>query len=153
MIDLRTELPRLLPRAVAWAEEQQAAILASGFALSEEELAIARGVGVARPENLRIKLVDALPLPQDRALAAAAHDAGLLGSDMAGLTLFYGIYICRRAHGNRNLLAHECRHVFQHEQYGSISAFLKEYLVQVVTVGYEDAALEEDARRAAAPYS
>jgi len=153
MMDLQAVLPLLLPRAVAWAEEQQGDILASGFRLSAEQVVMARGVGVAHPENIRIKLVDALPLPQDRELAAAALQAGLLGPTMTGLTLFYGIFICRRAYGSRNLIAHECRHVHQHEQRGSIAAFLQEYLLQIVTVGYEDAPLEQDARRAAAPYT
>ena len=153
MIDLRAELPRLLPRAIAWAEEQQADILASGFPLSSEQLAMAQGVGVACPESIRIKLVDALPLPQDHELAAAALQAGLLGPKMTGLTLFYGIFICHRAYGSRKLIAHECRHVYQHEQRGSLSAFLQEYLVQIVTVGYKNAPLEEDACRAAAPYT
>src|SRR5713226_1266653 len=102
MMDLQAVLPLLLPRAVAWAEEQQGDILASGFRLSAEQVVMARGVGVAHPENIRIKLVDALPLPQDRELAAAALQAGLLGPTMTGLTLFYGIFICRRAYGSRN---------------------------------------------------
>ena len=33
-IHLEKALPRLLPKAIAWAEEQQADILASGFLLS-----------------------------------------------------------------------------------------------------------------------
>ena len=153
MIDLSAALPRLLPKAIGWAEEQQADILASGFPLSAEQLAMAQGVGVASPKNIRIKLVDTLPLPQDRELAAAALQAGLLGPDMTGLTLFYGIFICHRAYGSRNLIAHECRHVYQHEQRGSIAAFLQEYLVQIVTGGYSNAPLEQDACRAAAPYT
>ncbi|HBA39008.1 MAG TPA: hypothetical protein DCZ05_04500 [Deltaproteobacteria bacterium] len=151
--DLQAALPLLLPRAVAWAEEQQGNILALGFPLSPEQVAVARGVGVAHPENIRIKLVDALPLPQDRELAAAALQAGLLGPTMTGLTLFYGIFICRWAYGSRSLVAHECRHVHQHEQRGSIAVFLQEYLLQIVTMGYEDATLEQDARRAAAVYT
>jgi hypothetical protein len=153
MIDLSAALPRLLPKAIAWAEEQQADILVSGSPLSAEQLAIARDVGVARPESIRIKLVDRLPLPADRELAAAALQTGLLAPQMIGLTLFYGIFICHGASGSRNLIAHECRHVYQHEQHGSIAAFLQQYLVQIVTVGYANAPFEQDACRAAVPYS
>ncbi len=153
MIDLRAELPRLLPKAIAWAEEQQAGILGTGFSLSSEQAVMARGVGVAHPENIRIKLVDQLPLPQDPELAAAALQAELLGPDKTGLTLFYGIFICHREYGSRNLIAHECRHVHQYEERGSIAAFLPEYLLQIVNVGYLNAPLEADARLAAAEYT
>jgi hypothetical protein len=130
MIDLEKALPRLLPKAITWAEGQQLDILASGFSLSPEQTAIARAVGVSHPENIRIKLVDQLPLPLDPELALAALQTGLIGQNMIGLTLFYGIFICRRAQSSRNLLAHECRHVHQYEQRGSIAAFLPEYLMQ-----------------------
>ena len=55
-LDLRTELPRLLPKAVDWAESQQADILATGVPLSPEQMAMARRIGVSQPENIRIKL-------------------------------------------------------------------------------------------------
>jgi hypothetical protein len=152
VIDLLTALPRLLPKAVEWAEKQQATILASGFPLSPEQMILARAVGVAYPQNIRISLVDRLPLPDDPQLAAAALQTGLLGPHMIGLTLFYGIFICKHAYGSRNLIAHECRHVHQHEQRGSLAAFLQEYLLQIVTVGYANAPLETDARIAAAPF-
>jgi hypothetical protein len=150
MVDLKTELPRLLPRAIAWAEAQQADILTTGFSLSSEHMIIAKQVGVASPMNIRIKLVDRLPVPQDPELAAAALQTGLLGPDMVGLTLMYGIFICSRASGSRNLIAHECRHVHQYEQRGSIAAFLPDYLLQIVTSGYTNAEFEQDARRVAA---
>lgn len=153
MINLKVELPRLLPRAIAWAEAQQAGILTTGFPLSSEQMVIAREVGVARPEKIRIKLVDQLPLPQDHELATAALQTGLLGPNMNGLTLFYGIFICKRASGNRTLIAHECRHVYQYEQRGSIATFLQEYLLQIITYGYNDAPLEHDAGLAAAKYT
>ncbi|HHT9130020.1 MAG TPA: hypothetical protein ACFYEC_04045 [Candidatus Brocadiaceae bacterium] len=57
MIDLRAELPRLLPKAIDWAESQQADMLATGVPLSPEQIAMARRIGVAQPENISIKLV------------------------------------------------------------------------------------------------
>ena len=152
-MDLEAALPLLLPRAIAWAEEQERDIIASGVQLSPDQVAMARGVGVARPEDIRVKLVDALPLPPDPILAAAAVQIGLLGPNMTGLTLGHGIFMCRRASGSRNLMAHECRHVHQYEQHGSIAAFLHQYLPQIVTQEYENAPLEQDARRAAAAYA
>jgi hypothetical protein len=138
-------LPVLLPRATAWAEERSSEILSEGIALSEEGLEIARAVGVKRPERIRISTVPELPLPVDPELRYAALQSGLLGPGMVGLTLGYGIYICRGHRSNR-LLSHECRHVYQYEIAGSIKDYLPEYLDQIAKFGYRDAPFEVDAR-------
>ena len=44
------------------------------------------------------------------------------------------------------LVSHELRHVHQYEAAGSIAAFLPVYLAQIVSVGYEQAPFELDAR-------
>jgi hypothetical protein len=149
IMDLKTALPFLLPKAVQWAKEQEQNILRSGRALTLKEIQTARAVGVVQPEQIRIKLVETIPQPQDPLLAQAAVQVGLLGSDTAGLTLFYGIFICTGTF-SETLLAHECRHVYQYEQRGSIDAFLQEYIQQLVTYGYYDSPLEAEARKVAA---
>ena len=151
-MNLRLDLPKLLPKAINWAERKQREILETGRPLSQEEIAIARGVGVVNPEKIRIKIVDRLPFPEDPELAAAAQQTGMLGPDMTGLTLFYGIFICQHDSGNRHLIAHECRHVQQYEERGSISHFLQEYLFQILSAGYDNSQLERDARMAAARF-
>ncbi|MGH9315852.1 MAG: hypothetical protein ACRD1P_01925 [Thermoanaerobaculia bacterium] len=144
-MDLQAALPLLLPKAIAWAEEQALQVASSGRAPSERERELARGVGVAQPERIRVALVDALPLPEDPALRAAALQAGLLGPGMVGLTLGHSVFICR-GHETFCLLSHEFRHVHQYEQAGSIAAFLPGYLQQVVQLGYANTAFEKDAR-------
>jgi hypothetical protein len=143
-MDLRTLLPQLLPRAIAWAETVAADAAARGTALSPSGLVDARAVGVRRPECIRVSMVDSLPLPSDRELLAAARQTGLLGPT-TGLTLGYSILICH-GHMSRRLLSHECRHVMQFERAGSIAAFLPGYLGAIVEVGYWDCPFERDAR-------
>jgi hypothetical protein len=143
---LHLELPRLLPGAIAWAEARAKKAAEVGTPLTPDEQAIARAVGVTRPELVRIEMVgDRLPMPDDPTLRAKAIQAGLLGPGMVGLTLGHSIFICR-GYKTRRLVAHELRHVHQYEQHGSIAAFLPVYLGQVLTVGYQDAPLEQDAR-------
>jgi hypothetical protein len=145
-VDLRHELPRLLPRAIAWAERRAAEAAEAGSPLVADELALALAVGVEKPELVRVELVgDRLPIPEDPVLRAAALQAGMLGPDMVGLTLGHSILVCR-GHRSRRLLSHELRHVHQYEQHGSIAAFLTLYVSQVLEDGYENAALERDAR-------
>ena len=145
-VDLRRELPRLLPGAIAWAEARARKAAEVGTPLTPDEQDVARAVGVSRPELVRIEMVgDRLPMPDDPVLRAAATRAGLLGPGMVGLTLGHSIFICQ-GHKTRRLVAHELRHVHQYEQHGSIAAFLPVYLSQVLTVGYQNAPLEQDAR-------
>jgi len=110
MVDLKKDLPLLLPGAIAWAEARAEEVATNGNALTEVELDIARSVGVQRPALIRVAIVDTLPLPEDPKLRAAALQTGLLGPDMVGLTLGYSVLICR-GHETRRLLSHELRHV------------------------------------------
>lgn len=144
-MDLQSLLPRLMPRAIAWAEAVAADVAARGSALDASNLSDARTMGVQQPESIRVLMVDHLPFPSDAELRAAALQTGLLGPTMSGLTLGYSILIC---HGQicRRLLSHECRHVFQYEQAGSIALFLPLYLGAIIQVGYENCPFEQDAR-------
>ena len=143
--DLAAVLPQFLPRAIAWAEAKSDEVLKEGKPLSIEGLALARAVGVARPELIRVSLVESLPLPEDPELREAALQSGLLGPNMVGISFGHAIYICN-GHATNRLLSHECRHVYQYETAGSIAAFLPLYLDQIITYGYEQAPLEIDAR-------
>jgi hypothetical protein len=142
--DLRIILPRLLPRAVAWAEEVAAQAAACGTRLSARELVDAQSVGVRHAETIRVCVVESIPLPADKELLAAARTTGLLGPT-TGLTLGYSILICH-GHMSRRLLTHECRHVMQFERAGSLACFLTRYLDAVVQHGYWDCEFERDAR-------
>ena len=145
-MDLHINLPRLIPRAITWAEEMAADVASRGKSLGQSDLLIAKAVGVQQADRIRVLLVDQIPLPSDPELKAAAIQAKLLGPDVEGLTLGYSILIC---HGRlcRRLLSHECRHVFQYEKAGSIALFLPLYLESVVQVGYWDSTYERDARK------
>lgn len=143
--DLQAALPLLLPKAIAWAEVQARRVSETGEALSKTGTETARKVGVQHPELIRILLVKELPLPDEPVLREAAVGTGLIGPHMAGLTLGHSILIVNGTLDLR-LLSHECRHVHQYEQHGSISAFLRVYLQQIATVDYANAPLEQDAR-------
>ncbi len=145
MVDLKKDLPLLLPGAIAWAEARAEEVATNGNALTEVELDIARSVRVQRPALIRVAIVDTLPLPEDPMLRAAALQTGLLGPDMVGLTLGYSVLICR-GHEMRRLLSHELRHVYQYESHGGIAAFLPVYLQQIVEFGYSNAPFEKDAK-------
>jgi len=143
--DLHAALPRLVPKAIAWAEAQYASIAQLGQPLDEHQVSLASRVGVVRPDLIRLVGVPRLPLPEDAELRGAAIETGLLSPRMIGMTFSYGVYICH-GHATDRLLSHEFRHVQQYEQAGSIAVFLPVYLDQIVTVGYWNAPFEIDAR-------
>jgi hypothetical protein len=143
--ELATLLPRILPKAIAWAEARSADIMADGVPLTDFERRLAHLSGVYRPELVRVSEVARIPVPDDPELRDAAITAGLLGPGTIGLTLGYGIYILIGHRSNR-LVSHECRHVYQYEAAGSIAAFLPQYLEQILSVGYAAAPFEVDAR-------
>src|SRR5688500_13533771 len=121
-MNLQASLPTLLPKAVEWAEMQQMDILATGRSLTPDEISTARAVDVKHPDKSRTQPVRRSPVPHDAGLAQAASLTGLLGPDVAGLTLFSGIFIVEGTY-SRRLLAHDCRHVHQYEERGSILKF------------------------------
>lgn len=142
--------PVLIELAISWAEQQAALILRDGMPFSASGINLARSVGVDHPERIRLLQVTQIPFPDDPQLIRAATETGLLTPNIAGLALGYGIYL-RHGHCTPRMLSHECRHVYQYEQVGSIAALLAEYLKQIAQYGYANAPLEIDARRHEAP--
>lgn len=68
-VELLRELPKLLPGAIAWAEARSKKAAEVGAPLTPSEQDIARTVGVAKPELVRVELVgERLPLPEDLSL-------------------------------------------------------------------------------------
>ena len=139
------DLPRLMPRAIAWAETVAALVASAGEPLDASDLLDAKAVGVQNPGIIRVSTVELLPLPSDAELREAALQMELLGPSLDGLTLGHSILI-RHGRMSRRLLSHECRHVFQYEQAGSIAAFLPLYLQTIVQAGYWDSPFEKETR-------
>jgi hypothetical protein len=110
----------LLPRACAWAAEQERAIIQSGVPLSESQLADARQVGVAQPERVRLVRVSQIPTPIHPALAAAAGATNLITPLTQGLTLRYGIFVRADCREQRPLVVHELVHTSQYERLGGM---------------------------------
>lgn len=135
----------LAKTAIEWAVQQAAIIAARGTQLTEDELTLARRVGVAKPELIRIMQVPEVPMPDSPFLCQRVSQLGILGRGTIGLTIGYGIYI-RNGELTPRVMSHEFRHVYQFEQAGSIAIFIRRYLDQMIEFGYCDAPFEVDAR-------
>jgi hypothetical protein len=147
---LFTNLPALilsdaLASAVTpWMEHQERRILREGRGLTASELAMAGDLGISRPQNVRVLLIDPIPVPVPQAWISLANGWGLPVFAPGGMTLGYGIFAAAES---MDLVRHELVHVAQYERLGGIAPFLKRYLFECLTVGYADAPLELEARR------
>ena len=144
------QLEELLPLAAQWAAEQERHVLCEGVRLSEIELAAAKAIGVRNPERVRLLRVDAVPIPADPMLRAAAASINFLTAAPRGLALDYGIFIRADHWRDRALIAHELVHTAQFQRFGGILPFLQTYISQCATVGYSNAPLELEAIATAA---
>jgi hypothetical protein len=142
-------MENLLPLAVDWASEQEARILRDGVPLSAQQIADAKEAGVAQPESVRLLQVDAIPAPAHPILKAACNAINFLTSAPRGLTLNYGIFVRRDSAQDRHLLLHELAHISQYERLGGMVPFLRKYIFECFTLGYQRAPLELEANEVA----
>lgn len=147
------QFDRLLPLAVEWAKKQEEIILGNGQYLNEDLCTIATKIGVVHIEKVRTLLVSEIPLPEDLILREACNQTQIISPSTIGLTLNYGIFIRTDCALDRKLYIHELVHVTQYEKLGGILQFLKQYLYEIVTIGYSQAPMEQEAIRIAELYS
>lgn len=146
---LLAQFEKLLPLAAEWAAEQEQRILREGVPLSEQEIADARALGVREPERVRLLQVDTIPSPTHPILKAAYAATNFLTGAPRGLTLQYGIFVRSDCWRDRFLITHELAHTAQYQRLGGILPFLRGYLSQCATIGYQKAPLEQEATDAA----
>jgi hypothetical protein len=145
MKPLLASLPLIVPLAAAWAEKQEARILEEGQPLTESQLAEARRAGVLQPEKIRLLLLEQLPEVDHPDILFLAKQLGLFSAKSPGLAVGYGISLRPDAPQDRYPFIHQCVHVAQHERYGGIRPFLKDYLRECIEPGYPFGQLEQEA--------
>jgi hypothetical protein len=142
---LITHFEMLLPLAVKWVATVEKRILRDGVPLSEQETADARAIGVRVPERVRLLALGQVPAPRNLTLRTAAAAIRFLTPETRGLAFRYGIFVRGDCWGERALVAHELAHTAQYERLGGIRPFLKQYLLECLTIGYPAAPLEQEA--------
>jgi hypothetical protein len=145
VFEFEASFPLIVKEAAKWAARWEKFILQRGTELNSHQLNDARVMGVRVPEKIRVLPVLQIPRPEAGILQKANEQARFLTEHTAGLTLRYGIFIRRPFERDRRLLAHELAHVEQYERFGGFELFLREYLMECLTAGYENAALETEA--------
>jgi len=144
---IRTALKIVMPMVCLWAEHQESVIIRDGVALTPNQIADARRIGIIAPERVRLRVVDRIPSPLHPVLRFGGRKIGLISDDTIGLTLRYGIFIRADHWGERRLLVHELVHTAQYERLGGFRPFLEAYLLECLTPpGYPFGDLELEAK-------
>lgn len=143
------QVESLLPFAADWASEQEALVLGGGMPLTAQQMTDAKRAGVARPEQIRILHVEAIPVPAHPILQAACSAISFVAGAPQGLTFGYGIFVRRDCVQDRHLLLHELAHTAQYERLGGIIPFLRKYIWECLTFGYQSSPLELEADKVA----
>lgn len=140
---------RYIPKALQWANEMQKDILERGQRLLPENRKDAEAIGIRGIDDVRVLLLDKIPLPNNPGLQQLALGTGLITDETAGMAFGNGI-VLKNGSYNRRLIAHELGHVMQYERFGGIKAFLIEYVKEVAfPPGYPNGPLEREASRIA----
>jgi hypothetical protein len=146
MIDQK-EFDRLTPLASEWARVQETYILKHGVPLTATQIADARRAGVKDPERVRVLVVDRIPLPESKELAAAGRNAQIITEASRGVAIGHGIIIRADSWKNRELLLHQLVHVAQCERSGSLESFVEAYLLdRRSSPKFSVGSLEDEAR-------
>lgn len=127
----------------AWREERRT--LRDGRPLFTSEWAAAVRVGVRHPEKVRVLAVEEVPMPGLRWMHRMAARWGFDRRQIGGLCLRYGILLRRDLAAQPIIMAHELVHTSQYERHGSLTGFLRAYLMQCLRNGYANSALEREA--------
>ena len=143
-VPLVARVAQLVPPAVEFVASSEQQVQARGRPLTTEEQQLARAVGVAQPESVRVLIADPFIAPLDPAFGVEARKLGLGDPAEGGRTLGHAIQIKPQYANARWLLAHELTHVGQFERLGA-TEFVREYLTELLMFGYGRAPLERAA--------
>jgi hypothetical protein len=137
-------LERFYPRVRAWYDSVERQYLPQGRRLVPQEMDDARRLDVLRPENVRVVVLNAFPMPEDAELRQEAEHYGLGSRTEAGRTMGHAILLKAWAADEPTVLRHELVHVAQMDRLGR-EGFLRRYLLELETLGYARSPLELEA--------
>ena len=136
---------KLIPKVCEWLEFQENNIISIGRDLTPEELAIAKRIGIKNYDIIRVYESSVVSNPSDIVLNELGKQIGLISTNTSGICFRYGIFIYENASDKKAVLTHELIHTLQYERFGSIKAFITQYLKECLEVGYHQSDLEKEA--------
>lgn len=140
------KIERLFPMALNWYQSVEVEYINQGRPLSEPEITIARKLGIASHESVRVVVLESFPMPRDAELLAEAQRFGFGSMNERGRTNGYVIMLKPAIAQDATVISHELVHVAQIERLGR-DVFVKRYLLELEVLGYARSPLELEAYR------
>ena len=134
-----------LPKVCQWIENQENFIACNGINLSEEEIEIAKIIGIKNYDVIKVYESPIVPNPDDIVLLEIGKNIGLISPHTNGICFRYGIFINENTADKKGVLVHELIHTLQYEQYGTITHFINQYVKECIELGYHNSPLELEA--------
>ena len=134
-----------LPEVVHWIEEMENFIQSNGRFLNNEELTIAKEIGILNYDIIKVWESNKPPKPKSTMLQFLGDEIGFFSSNTNGISFRYGIFIHSSCSNKISVLEHELVHTLQYERFRSVEKFILFYLDDVLTNGYENSLLEKEA--------
>lgn len=144
----------VLPPYIEWATETEAAGVQAGEPLDENQLLIAKEIGIKSAEKIRLIYVDEVPFPHENFILKQVGEAlGFIGDGIVNNAQVFGysIYVRKGYQLTTPRLAHELVHVLQIER-SSLKQVITQHFTDLVTYGYENSPLEVEAFEANKKY-
>lgn len=144
----------ILSQYIDWASETEAAGVKVGEPLNEAQLALAKEIGIKKPEKVRLVYVDAVPFPYDNPMLKFVGEAtGFIGDGIINNAQVFGysIYVRKDFPLNTPKLAHELVHVLQIER-ASLKQVISQHFSDLLKYGYDNSPLELEAFEANKTY-
>ena len=139
-----SKVEALAPKAVEWYEAVEKQLLPLGRPLTKNEFQIAKRLRVEKPEEIRIVVLAEFPMPSDPELLREAKRLGLDNDQVIGRTNGNVILLKPSSSSDISVVAHELVHVRKIRKLG-IRGFVRRYVLELETVGYQRAPLELEA--------
>jgi len=144
----------VLPQYIAWAADTEVSGLGLGKPLDENQLVIAREIGIKKPEQIRLVYVDEVPFPRENFVLKVVGEAlGFIGDGIVNNAQVFGysIYIRKGYQLTTPNLAHELVHVLQIER-SSLAQVITQHFSDLAKYGYKKSPLEVEAFKAEEKY-
>ena len=142
------KLEILAPLTLEWFEQIESQYLHKGRTLTLEEQQMARSIGVASPEKVRVIVLKHFPHPANTTLKLYTRNYGMGASSEAGRTMGNVIMLKAKRQDERELLAYELVHIAQQEKLGR-QAYVRRFITEYELVGRDRSPLELDAHKIA----
>ena len=128
---------------IKWAEAIQKQILEEGEEIPYFDGLPAAFAGIENIDKIRILKVDKIVLPDIELVNDLKKSNIFATSSTLGIALGHAILLDKNA--TRDVMIHEFRHIAQYELFGDLKSYLTFYLRELITFGYGDGPLENDA--------